>query len=114
QHQIGTLVLTYQAMNMRANQAIAIAFAIATFGCGEDTLFSDVGAGAAGGAGGATNGGGMAGGPSTCVPGTTMPCYSGPPRTEGVGICRSGDVICQPNGEFGPCIGEVVPVAAQC
>ena len=43
-----------------------------------------------------------------CVDGETQPCYSGPPGTEGVGVCRGGTQTCY-NGEWGECEGQVVP-----
>ena len=46
----------------------------------------------------------------SCVPGSTTPCYSGPPDTEGVGICSAGVKTCDSDGtSYGPCEGEVLP-----
>ena len=51
-----------------------------------------------------------------CTPGDVVPCaYSGPPGTEGVGVCRAGQATCAPDGAtFGPCAGEVLPTAESC
>jgi len=48
--------------------------------------------------------------PMQCTPGTTEPCYDGPPGTAGVGPCHGGMRTCLPDGTgWGPCTGEVVP-----
>ncbi|RLB62424.1 MAG: hypothetical protein DRI90_09090, partial [Deltaproteobacteria bacterium] len=50
-----------------------------------------------------------------CEPGTTAPCYSGEDGTEGVGLCVAGQTTCDSDGNgYGPCEGEVVPVAEDC
>jgi Beta-propeller repeat len=50
-----------------------------------------------------------------CVPGTTVPCYSGPAASVGIGICKAGVQTCKPDGlGLGPCQGEVVPAAEDC
>jgi hypothetical protein len=55
------------------------------------------------------------GGCGVCVPGSTQSCYSGPPSTAGVGICRSGTQACLPDGSgFGPCFGEITPQVETC
>ena len=38
------------------------------------------------------------------------PCYTGPAGTLGVGTCRGGVRDCQPDGSWGPCVGEVLPL----
>jgi hypothetical protein len=47
-----------------------------------------------------------------------VPCeYSGPPETEGVGICRPGEMECIPRDEFAvwsECSGEVLPEEEIC
>jgi MYXO-CTERM domain-containing protein len=43
----------------------------------------------------------------------TAPCYSGPPATEGVGLCRGGVQTCA-GGEFGACVGQVLPTSETC
>lgn len=53
------------------------------------------------------------GGP--CEPGEQAPCYSGPPGTDGVGLCLAGLATCAPDGTgFGPCQGEVTPQLEDC
>lgn len=50
-----------------------------------------------------------------CTPGTTKVCYSGAPGTQNVGTCMPGLQTCLPDGSaYGPCTGEVVPVAESC
>ncbi len=49
-----------------------------------------------------------------CAPGTMSACYDGPAGTEGVGICAGGMHACSPDGRsFGPCTGEVLPLAKE-
>lgn len=48
-----------------------------------------------------------------CKPGQSQQCYSGPADTKEVGVCKHGNQMCN-NGTFGPCVGEVVPVAETC
>ena len=75
-----------------------------------------------GGAGGATTtsteGGGGAGGTTTstgiCGPGEKEACYEGPEGTEGVGICKGGARVCNPDGMgWGECEGQVLPGPAE-
>lgn len=49
------------------------------------------------------------GGGELCVPGALQACYSGPPRTRGVGPCRAGVRACAQSGFYGPCEDEVLP-----
>jgi len=49
-----------------------------------------------------------------CQPGTVMPCYGGAPGTLGVGVCHAGGQFCAPDGQWGPCLGEVTPSAEVC
>jgi protein-arginine deiminase len=50
-----------------------------------------------------------------CAPGSIASCYSGPPPTENVGICQSGQQTCNNQGTgYGPCTGEVLPQAENC
>ncbi|WP_156338691.1 hypothetical protein [Chondromyces crocatus] len=70
-------------------------------------MTSGTGAGAAGGAGGE--------GPvEACAPGEERACYGGPPGTQEVGICQGGTQVCQDDGRFGPCAGEVLPAQETC
>jgi len=48
-----------------------------------------------------------------CVNNTTQGCYSGPGGTQGVGPCQAGTQTCI-NGNWGTCVGEVLPVAELC
>lgn len=43
-----------------------------------------------------------------CTPGETRGCYFGPPGTENVGSCRSGEMTCS-DGQWGECVGQVLP-----
>ncbi len=50
-----------------------------------------------------------------CTPGVSVPCYSGPAGTEGIGNCVGGTATCDANGtSLGPCVGEVVPSTEVC
>lgn len=51
-----------------------------------------------------------------CVPGAVEACpYSGPPGTEGVGLCEAGARTCEPDGSaYGACSGEVTPIPEVC
>jgi protein-arginine deiminase len=91
---------------------------------GSDTTESDdddsnpTGSGgmAVGGGGGIGGGGAATGGSEMlCQPQTVVGCYTGPPGTEGVGLCVPGSQTCLPDGSaFGPCDGEVVPSDEVC
>ncbi|MCB9749655.1 MAG: hypothetical protein H6713_06560 [Myxococcales bacterium] len=50
----------------------------------------------------------------SCAPGETRDCYTGPLGTEGVGLCAAGLERCQDDMSWGPCEGEVLPVAETC
>ncbi len=49
----------------------------------------------------------------SCIVGQMQPCYTGPPSTRNVGECRDGMQSCD-GGVWGPCLGEVRPVAESC
>lgn len=52
-----------------------------------------------------------------CTPGATRLCYSGPPGTAGIGVCRNGTQSCVSDGvssNWGPCIGQVLPGPETC
>jgi hypothetical protein len=52
---------------------------------------------------------------TVCNPDSVQTCYSGPPGTGGVGVCRTGTQTCNSTGTaFGPCTGEVLPSAEVC
>ncbi len=65
-----------------------------------------------------SNGGDSDGDSSTpvgeCTPGDTQKCYTGKPETAGVGECREGVRVCEKDGQWGPCRGEVVPAPEVC
>lgn len=45
-----------------------------------------------------------------CFPDEVISCYSGPPMTLDIGVCRAGQRSCSEDGaQFGPCEGEVTP-----
>lgn len=44
-----------------------------------------------------------------CQQGAMQACYSGPPGTEGAGICKSGAQTCEASGSWSPCVGDVTP-----
>lgn len=62
-----------------------------------------------------SNSGGAGGGPVSCTPGQSYPCYSGPPGTENNGMCHAGTHVCDNSGmAFGMCTGEQLPQAEIC
>ena len=48
-----------------------------------------------------------------CQPGTSSACYEGPPASNGVGRCRPGIAVCQPDKTFGPCLGQMLPADSE-
>lgn len=48
-----------------------------------------------------------------CDPGDEEPCYTGPPGTQDVGVCKAGLRECV-DGEWSACAGEVVPSMESC
>ncbi len=74
------------------------------------------GFGATGGVGASAGVGGTGGSGAqpACAPGTTAPCYSGPPGSDGIATCKAGIKTCEPTGFFGPCAGEVLPSPRSC
>ena len=50
----------------------------------------------------------------TCKSGETRECYTGKKDTVGVGPCASGMQMCTSSGQWGNCVGEVVPTAEVC
>ncbi|MDC0666629.1 nucleotide-binding protein [Nannocystis radixulma] len=52
--------------------------------------------------------------PAECVPGDSEACYTGPPGTEDVGLCKAGQRTCDDEGAWGPCLGEVLPQPENC
>ncbi|WP_437723276.1 hypothetical protein [Sorangium sp. So ce861] len=84
---------------------------LAASGCGLVLGLDDFKDGAP--AGGATSAG--SGGGATCEPESELECYSGPPGTEDVGICRAGKQACKGDGSgYEACAGDVTPAAETC
>ena len=50
---------------------------------------------------------------SSCSPGDSQPCYSGPSGTNGVGVCTAGTRTCSA-GKWGPCAGDTTPTVETC
>jgi hypothetical protein len=50
----------------------------------------------------------------SCLPGATQSCYGGPGGTAGVGVCSEGTQTCNPQGEWGTCVGAVTPNLETC
>jgi len=68
-----------------------------------------------GGGAGTGGDGGTGGSPMACVPDAQEACYTGPPETLEVGLCKQGLHVCLPSGSgFGECGGEVLPIAEDC
>jgi hypothetical protein len=45
-----------------------------------------------------------------CIPGSAIPCYSGPNETASIGICKAGTQTCNTQGTgYGACTGDVTP-----
>ncbi|WP_437956983.1 SBBP repeat-containing protein [Sorangium sp. So ce119] len=91
---------------------------LAVSGCGlvlglddfKDAAPADGATSAGAGAGGAGSGGGP-----SCEPESVAECYSGPPATEGVGICQAGTQACKQDGSgYEACSGEVTTEAETC
>ncbi len=49
-----------------------------------------------------------------CNAGQTRSCYSGPSGSAGRGTCRAGQQMCNPDGTWGVCAGEVTPTDERC
>ena len=50
-----------------------------------------------------------------CMPGSVSSCYSGPPGTLNVGVCKAGQHLCNADGlGFSPCKGDVTPSPEIC
>jgi len=50
----------------------------------------------------------------SCTPGEEKSCYTGNPDELGKGICESGVMICNQQGQWSDCQGESKPVAEAC
>lgn len=56
--------------------------------------------------------------PCVCVAGTTRLCYTGAPKTKGIGICKEGVSTCvsgasPAQNKWGPCQKEILPKASE-
>jgi hypothetical protein len=49
-----------------------------------------------------------------CTPGMVQRCFAGPPGRRNVGVCQDGAQVCIGDGQWGPCIGGVVPQPDTC
>ena len=49
-----------------------------------------------------------------CKAGAKRLCYGGPEGTQGRGSCQSGYQHCSDEGNWGPCLGQVLPQAERC
>lgn len=49
-----------------------------------------------------------------CRPGIQRECYTGPSGTLAVAACKAGVQICETNGRWGECLGEVLPQKEVC
>src|SRR5947209_5038772 len=94
-------------LHLRACSSIALSFALGVIaGCGGaepsdascvtgqvcntgGSTSTDATTAGSGGASGGSGGGTGSGGAPTCASGEIQPCYSGPPGTEDVGICKA-------------------------
>ena len=50
----------------------------------------------------------------SCDPGKTVDCYGGAAGTKDVGPCRGGQRTCDASGNWGSCVGEVLPGQELC
>jgi hypothetical protein len=50
----------------------------------------------------------------TCKAGEVRDCYTGQKDTMGVGACVGGEQKCTASGQWGNCVGEVIPVQEVC
>ena len=94
-----------------------------TTSAGGGTTTSDGGGGTGGTTSTTSTGGGGSGGTTTtttptlapvCDPGAKEACYEGFPLTEGIGECTSGERTCDGDGQWGACLGQVLPALESC
>lgn len=53
--------------------------------------------------------------PGCCAPGASVGCYSGPPATKWIGVCKPGTKVCNAAGTaYSACVGEVLPSVESC
>lgn len=53
-------------------------------------------------------------GGGVCSPAAAEDCYTGPASTLGRGACKSGTHVCEADGTWGACTGEIGPAAESC
>ncbi|TNE46499.1 MAG: hypothetical protein EP343_23110 [Deltaproteobacteria bacterium] len=53
-------------------------------------------------------------GEGECRVGSIRPCFTGPEKTINVGECKPGRQTCNPQRTWGPCLGQVTPIAEIC
>ncbi len=63
------------------------------------------------GLGDVVTGAGLAG---PCTPGELATCYTGPPGTKDVGVCKGGSAVCPEEGVWGACEGQALPQPESC
>lgn len=51
---------------------------------------------------------------SSCALGESRACFDGPPESASVPPCHPGTQTCDAAGEWGPCVGQVLPEPANC
>lgn len=94
----------------RRGWLVGAAVLVASLGCNA-LIGLDLGKPRVGGSGGKAG----AGGATACTPGDKVACYSGPPATEGVSVCKGGAATCDAQGTaYGACVGEVAPGVERC
>ncbi|MCA9631307.1 MAG: hypothetical protein KC766_26780, partial [Myxococcales bacterium] len=80
---------------------------------GDAGTSSTAGVGGSAGSGNASGAGGGAGAPE-CSAGNQEDCYSGPSKTQNVGICVGGTRVCGQDSRWGVCSGEQTPQVEDC
>ena len=90
-------------MGASSQRTAVLAFAFSLIACGPSVTSN------AGDAGG--DEGGL---PAVCNPGDVQSCYSGALGTAGVGPCLAGNQTCGGDGQWKPCVDEVLPKPEVC
>ena len=98
---------------MRPIALASLVTALLATACDESSGSNDGGAQSTGGA--ASGGSGGQGGAQACDPGEVLACFTGLPEQADVGLCKSGEQVCNEDGlGFGPCEAQVLPKAETC
>jgi hypothetical protein len=106
-----------EACDAAACQAACVAAGYSAGACAADGRCSCTGGDERCGDGLDNDGDGAVDEDCECTPGTSQACYSGPPATRRVGLCRDGSQTCAGSGEFGrwgACTGQVLPGTEVC